>query len=308
MVAWPLPLGAQQAMPVIGFFRSTPSSPFTHLLNAFRLGLAETGFVEGQNVLIEQRWADNQPHRLSALAADLVSRQVRVIVGNGPAMEAAKVATPTIPIVFVVGDDPILVSSLSRPTGNVTGVSFFGGGELNAKRLEILHELAPKASVIAVLLDRDYAALVSGLPDLKMAIRTLGKRALIVEIGSDRELNEAFSTIAQSGGVLLVSGGPLFTSNRRTLVALAAQHSITAIYDLREFVEAGGLISYSASISAAYRQAGAYVGRILKGTHPSELPVMQPTQFELVIDTRTAKALGLAIPRTLLARADEVIE
>jgi putative ABC transport system substrate-binding protein len=310
---WPLASQAQQpGAPVIGFLRSTPAGPFMHLLSAFRDGLAQTGYVDGQNVAIEQRWADNVPDRLPILALDLVQRDVAAFVGNGPAMEAAKAVTTTIPIVFVVGDDPVksgLVSSINHPSGNVTGVTFFGGSELDTKRLEFLDEVAPKGAVVAVLIDRAYAAFVSEIPNIESAGRALGRQTVLIEIESKDEFDAAFAEIMRVGaGAILVSGGPLFTSQRHRIVALAARYALPAIYDLREFVDAGGLISYSASIADAYRKAGVYVGDILKGNKPSELPILRPTKFELVINLTTAKALGLTIPPMLLARADEVIE
>jgi putative tryptophan/tyrosine transport system substrate-binding protein len=310
---WPLATRAQRPGAfVVGFLRSTPAGPFAHLLSAFREGLAAAGYVEGQNVVIEQRWGNNVPDLLPALAADLVQRNVAVLVGNGPAMEAAKAATATIPIVFVMGDDPVksgLVSNLRRPDGNLTGVTFFGGGELDMKRLEFLDELAPKGAVVAVLIDRTYAAFVSELPNIEAAGRAVGRQTVLVEVEGEGEFDTAFAEIVRvKAGAVLVSGGPLFTSQRRRLVAMAARHALPAIYDLREFVDAGGLISYSASIAHAYRQAGAYVGQILNGAKPSDLPILRPTRFELVINLATAKALGLTIPPTLLARADEVIE
>jgi putative ABC transport system substrate-binding protein len=300
-------------MPVIGLLRTTPAAPFAHLVAALRLGLGELGLVEGENVAIEQRWADNHLDRLPALAADLVHRQVAVIVGNGPAMHAARSATTTIPIVFVAGDDPVksgLVASLNRPGGNLTGVTFFGGSQLAPKRMELLYELAPKAAVFAVLLDPNYhSGFVRELPDLVAAGRSLGRQVVELPAANDGEVEAAFARLEQIGaGALLVSGGPFFTSRRRTIVALAARHAIPAIYDLREYVEAGGLISYSASISEAYRQAGIYAGRIVKGANPAELPVLQPTKFDLALNLRTARALGLHVPPSILLRADEVIE
>jgi putative ABC transport system substrate-binding protein len=311
--AWPMAAHAQQpAKPVIGLLRTTPAAPFAHLVAALRQGLGELGLVVGENVTIEQRWAENDLDRLPALAADLVRRQVAVIVGNGPAIGAAKSATATIPIVFVVGDDPVksgLVASLNRPGGNLTGVTFFGGSQLAPKRMELLHELVPKASVVAVLVDPNYAGFVRELPDLAAAGRALGRQVMEMTAENDAEVHAAFTKMIQAGaGALLVSGGPFFTSRRRELVALAARHAIPAIYDVREFVEAGGLISYSASIADAYRQAGVYAGRIVKGTNPAELPVLQPTKFNLALNLRTARALGLDVPPMLLARADEVIE
>jgi putative ABC transport system substrate-binding protein len=310
--AWPLAARAQQpAMPVIGFLRSTPSASFMHLLAAFQQGLNDEGFIDGQNVSIEQRWADNQLDRLPGLAADLVRRQVAVMVANTPAAKAAKAATQTIPIVFVTGEDPVtigLVDSLNRPTGNLTGVVFFASGHLGTKRLELLHELVPKGAIIAVLMDPEFA---TELPAVEAAGRALGRQLLVIvmKAASERELDAAFSAIVQAGaGGLVVGGGPFFTSQRRRLVALAAQHAIPAIYDSREHVEAGGLMSYGTSLTTAYRQAGRYAGRILKGAKTSDLPVMQPTTFELVINLKTAKSLGLTVPLTLQASADEVIE
>jgi putative ABC transport system substrate-binding protein len=312
--AWPLAARAQQpAMPVIGLLRSTPAAPFAHLVAALRQGLNDEGFVEGRNIAIEQRWANNQLDRLPGFAADLVRRQVAVIVGNETAVEAARAATTTIPIVFVTGGDPVksgLVKSLNRPEANVTGVTFFGGAQLNAKRLELLRDLVPNATVIAVLGDpKNYVAFEPELPELLEAGRALGRRIEIVRAANEREFEPAFAKIVQAGaGALMVSGSPFFTSQRRALIALAARHAIPAIYDVREFVVDGGLMSYSASLTGAYRQAGVYAGKILKGAKPSELPVLQPTTFELAINLKTAKALGLTVPLSLLGRADEVIE
>ena len=311
-VARPLSARAQQpAMPVVGFLRSSPAEPFAHIMVAFRQGLSETGFVEGQNVAVEQRWADNQIDRLPGLAADLVRRQVAVIVGNGPAVDAARSATTTIPIVFVIGDDPVrygLVASLNRPDGNLTGLTFFGN-RLGAKRVEMLLELVPGARIIAVLIDPNFAASVNELREVEEAGRTIGRKIVAVKAENEREFDGAFTRIVQAGaGALVVSGSPSFTSESRTLVALAARHAIPAIYDVRDYAAAGGLISYSASFTGAYRQAGVYAGRILKGAKPSELPVLQPTAFELVINLKTAKALGLEVPTSIMLRADEVIE
>jgi putative ABC transport system substrate-binding protein len=310
--AWPVAARAQQpAMPVVGFLRSTPSAPFMHVVAAFQQGLRDEGFVEGQNVSIEYRSADNQLDRLPGLAADLVRRQVAVIVANTLAAEAAKAATQTIPIIFVTGEDPVttgLVASLNRPSGNLTGVVFFASGHLGTKRLELLHELVPKGAIIAVLMDPSFA---KELPAVEGAGRALGRQLLVIVMKgpSERELDAAFSAMAQAGaGALLVGGGPFFTSQRSTLVALAARHAIPAIYDTRDHVEAGGLMSYGTSLTGAYRQAGLYAGRILKGAKTSELPVIQPTTFELVINLKTAKALGLTVPLIMQMTADEVIE
>jgi putative ABC transport system substrate-binding protein len=298
-------------MPVVGFLRSTPAEPFANLVVAFRQGLNETGFVEGQNVVIDQRWADNRLDRLADLAADLVRRQVAVIVCNAPAVEPARDAATTIPIVFVIGDDPVahgLVASLNRPGGNLTGLTFFGN-RLSAKRLEMLVEFVPAARVVAVLIDPSFSSSATELREVEEAGRTLERKIVAVQAANEREFDGAFTRMIQAGaGALVVCGSPSFTSDSRTLVALAARHAIPAIYDIRDYVPAGGLISYSASFTGAYRQAGVYAGRILKGAKPSELLVLQPTTFELVINLKTAKELGLAVPPGLLVAADEVIE
>ena len=311
-VAWPLPLRAQQpAMPEIGFLRSTSAANSAHLVNAFRKGLNEAGFVEGQNVTIEYRWADDHNDRLPALAADLIRRQVAVIVGNGLGALAAKAATATTPIVFVMGADPVrtgLVASLARPGGNVTGV-VFTVGDLTAKRLGLLHELVPKAAVIAMLVDPNNPEIELQAKDAEEAGRAIGRQVLIVKAASEREFNAAFATIVQAGaGALLVGGGAVFSNQRRQLVALAGRHALPAIYATRDYPEAGGLMSYGPSQTDAYRRAGTYAGRILKGEKPGDLPVELASKFELVINLATAKAIGLDIPPMLLARADEVIE
>ena len=313
VAAWPLAAQAQQpAMPVVGLLRSTPAAPFNDLVAALRQGLDETGFVEGRNVIIEQRWADNQIDRLPDLAVDLARHQAAVIVGNQQAIQPARAAAPTTPIVFVTGEDPVgagLVTSLSRPGGNLTGVTFFGGSQLAGKRMELLHQLVPKAPVVAVFGDPGYPAFEAGLPDLEAAARAMGLQILVVRVARSSEFEAAFTKVTQAGaGALYVSGSPFFTSERDTIVALAARHAIPAAYDLRDQVAAGGLISYSSSIAGAYRQAGVYAGQILKGAKPSELPVQQPTTFELVINLKTAKALGLTVPPSLLTAATEVIE
>jgi putative ABC transport system substrate-binding protein len=310
---WPLAAHAQQsAMPVIGLLRGTPAAPFRHLVAALRQGLSDEGFVEGRNVAIEQRWADNKLDRLPELAADLVRRRVAVIVGNVDAVEAARAATTAIPIVFVTGEDPIksgLVASLNRPEANLTGVTFFGGTHLNVKRLELLRDLLPAVTVVAVLGDPKYPGLDLEFPDVVAAGRALGRQIVVVKAASERELELAFMAIKQSAaGAILLSGSPFFTSQRRALIALAAHHAIPAIYDQRDFVVDGGLMSYAASFTGAYRQAGVYAGRILKGAKPSELPVLQPTTFELVINLKTAKTLGIDVPPSIELRADEVIE
>jgi ABC-type uncharacterized transport system substrate-binding protein len=310
-VAWPLAArGQRPEMPVVGFLRTTAAASFANLVVELGKGLSEEGFVEGRNVIIETRWADNQPDRLPGLAADLVHRRAAVIVGNSPAVvAAARVAGPTVPFVFVVGDDPVkmgLVASLSRPEGNLTGVTFFGSSLLGAKRLALLHELVPKITVVAVLLDPDTAFEIDLV---ETAARTLGLQIVVVRLASERDLDAAFDRIVATGaGALLFGGGPVLRGHVERIVALAARHALPTIYELRDYVEAGGLISYAASFPGAYRQAGIYAGRILKGVKPSELPVLQPTRFEMAINLKTAKTLGLNVAPTLLVAADEVIE
>jgi putative tryptophan/tyrosine transport system substrate-binding protein len=307
---WPIAARAQQpAMPVVGFLRNTIAAPFVHLVTELGKGLSEEGFVEGRNVIIEQRWGDNQPDRLPGLAADLVRRKAAVVVGPAGVLAAIRVASPTVPFVFVVGSDPVkmgLVASLNRPEGNLTGVTFFGGSLLGAKRLALLHELVPKISVVAVLLDPDTTFEIELV---ETAARTLGLQIVPVTLASERDLDAAFDRIVATGaGALLFGGGPVLRGQLQQIVALAARHALPTIYELRDYVEAGGLISYAASFPAAYRQAGVYAGRILKGAKPSDLPVLQPTKFEMAINLKTAKALGLTVPQTLLVAADEVIE
>jgi len=310
--AWPLAARAQQpAMPIIGFIRDTPSAPFLHLVARFRDGLTEVGFVEGQNVAIEQRWAEGRDDRLPDLLADLIRRKAAVIVANRPAALAAKAAPTTTPVVFATGYDPVsdgLVTSLNRPAGNFTGVVFITS-MLGSKRLELLRQLVPKAMTIALLMRPNSTETEAERSDVQNAAQALGQRLVIVEVTSEREIEAAFATFAQRGvGGLYVGVGPFLTSNREQIVSLAARHAIPAIYPLREFVSVGGTMSYGASISDAYRQAGIYAGRVLKGEKPADLPVMQSTKFELVLNLKTAKALGLAVPDRLLALADEVIE
>ena len=305
------PRAEQPAMPVVGFLRSTPATGFAYIVDPFRQGLNDAGFVEGKNVAIEYRWADNQQDRLPGLAADLMRRQVAAIVGAGvPAARAGKAATATTPIVFVIGADPVrvgLVASINRPGGNITGVVF--SVELVAKLLGMLHELVPKASIIAVLRDPNRPDVESQSRDLEEAARAIGRQILMVNAANEREFHAAFAKVVQAGaGGLLIPGSVFFFSQRRLLVALAARHALPTVYNLREYAEVGGLVSYGQSQSDAYRRAGVYVGRILKGEKPGDLPVELGTKFELVINLATAKAFGVEIPPTLLAIADEVIE
>jgi putative ABC transport system substrate-binding protein len=311
--AWPLAARAQPvAMPVVGFLRSTPAAGFAYTVNPFRQGLNDAGFVEGKNVTIEYRWADNQQDRLPGLAAALVRKPVAAIVGAGvPAALAGKAATATTPIVFVIGSDPIrvgLVASINQPGGNITGV-VFSVTPLVGKLLGMLHELVPKASVIAVLRDSSGPDFESQSRDLEEAARALGQEILTVNAANERELHAAFAKVVQAGaGGLLILPSVFFFSQRRRLVALAARHALPTVYNLREYAEVGGLISYGPSQSDAYRRAGVYVGRILKGERPGDLPVELGTKFDLVINLATAKAFDVEIPPSLLALADEVIE
>ena len=311
-VAWPLGLRAQQpAMPVVGFLRVTSLNDSAHLVTAFQRGLKEAGFVEGQNVAIEYRWADGQNEQLPELAADLVNRQVAVIVGHSNAVQAAKAASATIPIIFVVGTDPVrtgLVANLNRPGGNVTGVTFTTV-DVTSKRLGQLHELVPKPELIGVLLDPNLPEFDVELRDVEIAAKTIGRRVLFFKAASPSELNAAFGSIIQAGvGALLVGGGPFFSSQRQRLAVLSARHAIPSSYTDREFAVAGGLMSYGPSQTDAYRRAGIYAGRILKGEKAGDLPVEQPTKFEFVINVGTAAALGIAVPNSMQLIADEVIE
>jgi putative ABC transport system substrate-binding protein len=311
--AWPLAARAQQsAMPVIGFLEATTAADTVYRVSAFRDGLKEAGFIDGHNVAIEFRWAENNLDRLPELVADLVRRQVAVIVGPNVSMRAARAATSTIPIVFISGGDPIasgLVTNLSRPSGNITGVTF-GSGPLQPKRLGLLHELVPPPATIAWLRDSRAPSFEMEEKEVPTAARELGRQLLALNAQSVREIDAAFATIVQSRAGALLVGNSIFLNNRRRqLAALAARHGVPAIANIREFVLAGGLMSYGASDSDAYRRAGAqYVARILKGAKPGDLPVEMPTKYELVINVVAANALGLEIPPKLLALADEVIE
>jgi ABC-type uncharacterized transport system substrate-binding protein len=312
--AWPLAVRAQQpAMPVIGFLNSQSPDGFIEPLRGFRQGLKEAGYVDGENVAIEYRWAENQTDRLPVLAAELVRRRVAVIttMGSSPAL-AAKSATTAIPIIFNVGDDPVrvgLVASLARPGGNLTGINFFAS-ELAAKRLELLRDLVPAARRVAVLVNPAEATIAEAtLRDVEAAARGMGLQIQVLNVSTSREINAAFATLAQDRpDALFVGGGPFFTARRVQLAQLAARYAVPAIFPQRQDAEVGGLMSYGASVTDAWRQVGVYTGRILKGAKPADLPVVQASKFELVINAETARMLGLTVPPSLLARADEVIE
>jgi putative ABC transport system substrate-binding protein len=312
--AWPVALRAQQKpMLVIGFLSSRSPGPYAPFVAAFRQGLDDTGYIDGQNVAIDYRWAEGNDDRLPAMAADLVGRKVDVIVASGgvPSAMAAKHATETIPIVFPSAADPVvlgLVASLARPGGNLTGVSFLSV-ELIPKRLELLLELVPRARVMAFLVNPNNPNTKSYIAGAQAAAGLKGVQLHILKAATESEIAAASATLVQLGvDALLVGGDPFYNSRPDQIVAVASRHAIPAMYDAPFFVAAGGLISYGASLTAAYRQVGVYAGRILKGEKPADLPVQQPTTFELVINLKTAKALGLAVPQPLLARADEVIE
>jgi putative tryptophan/tyrosine transport system substrate-binding protein len=307
------PLRAQQkVMPVIGFLAVASPGPYAPYVAAFREGLSEAGYIDGQNLAIEYRWAEGRDDRLPALAADLAGHKVDVIATSGgpsPTL-AAKGVTSTIPIVFVSGD-PVgdgLVASLARPDGNLTGVSILVV-ELNPKRLELLSELVPRAGTIALLVNPNNPQTERVMRDVEEAARTKGLQLAVLKAGTESEIDAAFASLAQlQAGALLVQADPVFTSLREAIVTLASRHAVPAIYPLREFAASGGLISYGASLIGSYRLAGGYVGKLLKGAKPADLPVQQPTTFELVVNLNTAKALGLTVPPSILARADEVIE
>ena len=311
---WPLSGRAQrQTMPVIGYLGSGSLAPSAPFVDAFRQGLGELGYVEGQNVAIEYRYAEGHHDALPVLAADLVGRKVNVIVSTGgPAPRAAKAASQTIPIVFIIGGDPVaagLVTSLARPEANLTGISWLGG-DLMSKRLELASELVPQARAIALLVNPNSPQQAERVVrDMQEAARAKGVQLPILNASSESEIDAAFASLAQGlAGALVVTAEPFINSRRQQIVALAARHGVPAIYGIREYVTVGGLISYGANLTAAYRHAGMYVGRILKGAKPAEMPVQQATTFELVINVETAKVLGVTIPTSILARADEVIE
>jgi putative tryptophan/tyrosine transport system substrate-binding protein len=312
MGGWPSAVRAQQkAIPVIGYLGSESPGPFAPFVDAFRHGLSETGYIEGQNLAIEYRWAEGRYDGLPALAADLVGRNVDVIAAFGiPSALAAKSATSTIPIVFSVGD-PIergLVASLARPGGNLTGLSLINV-ELMPKRLELLAELVPQAGVIALLLNPNNANTERSIRDVEEAARAKGVQLIILKAGTEKEIDAAFASLVQlHAGALLVQTDPFFNDRRDQIVALASRHAVPAIYGLREFAASGGLISYGASFTAAFHLVGVYAGKILAGAKPADLPVQQPTTFELVVNLKTAQTLGLTVPPAILSRATEVIE
>jgi len=309
--AWPLAARAQQTAPAVSLVYDATPSEATPFVAAFQRGLLEVGFVEGQNVAVEYRYAGSHYEQLPALVAEFVNRQIAVIVGNTPVALAARKATSTIPIVFLTGTDPVklgLVASFNRPGGNATGVSFLTVAT-ETKRLGLLRELLPKATVIGALADPNFLTTAGQLKDLQDAAPTLGQEIHIVEASTESQLDSGFATLAQlRPDAVVVVASPFFTGRRERLVALADHYRMPAMYSWRDFPAAGGLISYGSSFTDAFRQAGVYSGRILKGEKPADLPVLMPTKFELVINLKTAKALGIAIPDKLLAIADEVIE
>jgi putative ABC transport system substrate-binding protein len=309
---WPLAARAQQAaVPVIGFLNSQSPDAYADRLRSFRQGLKEAGYIEGENLAIDYRWAENQRERLPALAAELVRRQVAVIVTAGLAEFAAKAATTTIPIVFMSAEDPVrrgLVANLARPGGNLTGINFFGG-ELAAKRLELLRELVPQATRVAVLVNPNGPGAESTLRDIEPAARDMGLQIEVLSASTIGEIIAAFDTFTRERpNGLFIDADPFFTTRRVQLVHLATRHPVPATYVGREFADIGGLMSYGASLTDTWRQVGIYVGRILKGAKPADLPVVQSSKFELVINKETARMLGLTVPPQLFARADEVIE
>ena len=309
--AWPLAARAQRAMPVIGFLNSGSPTGRANFVTAFRRGLRELGFVEGQDIAIEYRWANDQYERLPELVADLVHRQVNVIAAIGTAApgRAAKAATATIPIVFQTGGDPVkegLVSSINRPGGNVTGTHIFQTG-LESKRLSLLHEVVPKSATIGVLLNPNSTAAETQLKDVQSTAQTLRRQIQILNANADQHIDAAFAN-RQETGALLVTSDLLFNSRHKRIVALANRHALPAIYSDRLWTVAGGLMSYGTDLTDGYRQTGTYVGRILKGEKPADMPILQPVKFEFVLNLETAKALDLTIPSGVLAIADEVIE
>ena len=312
-ITWPLTARAQQpAMPVVGYLSALSHAAVERYNDAFVAGLMETGYVDGKNVKIEYSWAEGYYDRLPALAADLVRERVAIIfAGAAPSALAAKAATTTIPIVFIVGSDPVklgVVTGLNRPGGNLTGVNLLIR-EIEAKRLGLLHQLVPTATKLAVLLNPKTVNAETQLSEVRSAGRTLGPQIEVIDASDERDIDMAFASLAQKKfGGLVVSADPFFNNSRSQFIALAARYSMPTLYFVREFVNSGGLISYGTSITEAYHQVGVYIGKILSGAKPSDLPIVQPTTFELVVNLKTAKTLGLTVPPTILATADEVIE
>jgi ABC-type uncharacterized transport system substrate-binding protein len=310
-MAWPTIMRAQPAMPVVGFLNGRSSTEAASTVGAFRDGLGDAGYVEGRNVTIEYRWAEGRYERLPAMAADLVSRHVAVIAATGGAELAAKAATATIPIVFTTGGDPVelgLVASLNRPGGNLTGVTFLAS-DLGAKRLELLRHFAPNAKTIAMLMNPIYQPTVGEIRDVQAAARTLGLQIKVLNASTAGEIDAAFAALGHDQpDALIVGGDPILLGMRNQLVPLAASRRLPTIYPQREYVDAGGLMSYGTSLIDGYRKVGVYTGKVLAGTIPTALPVLQPTKFDLIVNLKTAQALGLATPNALLVSADEVIE
>lgn len=298
--------------PVVGFLRTTSAADFGHVVKGFREGLDDTGFAEGRNVVVDYRWADDRLDRLPALADALIARRVSVVVCNSQAATVLKAKTSTIPIVFVAADDPVrrgLVADLGRPGANVTGVTFFGGGLLGSKRYELLCELVPKATVVGFLMDLSFPTSEDERADAHAAASARGHRLVVARVRGREGLADAFSGFVKEGaGAVMVAGSPGFTGARRELVALAARHGLPAIYDQRDFVDSGGMMSYGGSIARAYREAGEYAGRILKGAKPADMPVKRPTTFGLVINVATIRSLKLEIPQSLRLRAEALVE
>jgi putative ABC transport system substrate-binding protein len=312
--AWPLAARAQQhAVPVVGFLHPSSPEPFGHIVNGFRRGLSDTGFVEGQNIAIEYRWARGEYDRLRALAAELVQRRVRVILAGGGEVGAlaVKAATSTIPILIITSSDPVksgLIASFNRPGGNITGL-MTATSILEAKKFGLLCEMVPNARVVAMIINPDYPPHDADAVEVQSAAQSIGRQLLVLKANSPQAIDVAFATLVeQRAGALLVGGDPFLVGRSQQLVALATRHAIPAIYDFRESVVAGGLMSYGSNLPNNYRQLGVYAGRILKGERAAELPVMHPAIFDFAVNLVTAKALGLEVPPTLLARADEVIE
>lgn len=312
LVGGPRAVRGQSPVPVVGFLNGGVQEPFAHLAAAFRKGLGETGYTEGRDVVIEYRWAGGRYERLAGLAAELVRRKVSVIVATGGenAAIAAQKATATIPIVFAIGGDPVaagLVVSLNRPGGNLTGLTQYTG-QLEAKRLGLLREIQPTTTTIALLVNPTFALASASIKDAEEAAAPAGVRIVTVRASSEHEFAAAFGQVLrQRAGALIVASDPFFNTRRQALVALAEQHRIPAIYEFREFAEAGGLLSYGANLAEGYRQVGLYTGRVLNGARPADLPVLQPTRFELVVNLKTARALGLTIPPAVVVRADEIL-